>query len=192
MITIEINSTKYKVKEAITQEEKNKGLQNITELPKDEGMLFYFDPPQDVKFWMKDVKIPLDIVFINDDEEVIKVQEGVPDDPTLITASQVSYVLEVNAKSGIQVGDELDFEEEDKGPVMKVLAQDGTEQYSLWGGERIFSRKNTKILIKKAKKANTTQDDKDFKTLGRYMFKCIKIQDSRNPEYVKSPSKKDT
>ena len=192
MITIEINNTKYKVKEAITQEEKNKGLQNITELPKDEGMLFYFDPPQDVKFWMKDVKIPLDIIFINDDEEVIKVEEGIPNDPTLITASQVSYVLEVNAKSGIQVGDELDFEEEDKGPVMKVLAQDGTEQYSLWGGERIFSRKNTKILIKKAKKANATQDDKDFKTLGRYMFKCIKIQDSRNPEYVKSPSKKDT
>jgi uncharacterized membrane protein (UPF0127 family) len=42
-------------------------------LPEDEGMIFYFDPPQKVSFWMKDTKIPLDIVFINEEYEVIKV-----------------------------------------------------------------------------------------------------------------------
>jgi hypothetical protein len=36
---------------------------------------------------------------------------------------------------------------------MKVLAPDGSTQMKLQGGERIFSRKNTKILIKQAKKA---------------------------------------
>lgn len=149
-------------------------------------MLFYFDPPQDVQFWMKDVNIPLDIIFIDEDEEVIKVQEGIPGDETFIQAPNVAYVLEVNANSGIQVGDELDLDEEDNGPVMKVLAQDGSDQYALWGGERIFSRKNTKILIKKAKKANLSQDDKDFKALGRYIFKCIRIQDKRQPEYVEA------
>lgn len=154
-------------------------------------MLFYFDPPEDVQFWMKDVDIPLDIIFINEDQEVIKVQEGIPNDETFIEAPNVAYVLEVNANSGIKVGDELDFNEEEKGPVMKVLAQDGSDQYQLWGGERIFSRKNTKILIKKAKKANISQDDRDFKALGRYMFKCIKIQDNREPEYVKAPEKSD-
>lgn len=152
-------------------------------------MLFYFDPPEDVQFWMKDVDIPLDIIFIDDDEEVIKVQEGIPNDETLIKAENVAYVLEVNANSGIQVGDELDFEKEEKGPVMKVLARDGSDQYELWGGERIFSRRNTKVLIKKAKKANLTQDDKDYKALGRYIFKCIKTQDTRDPEYVSSPEK---
>lgn len=64
-------------------------------------MLFYFDPPEDVQFWMKDVDIPLDIIFIDDDEEVIKVQEGIPNDETFIEASGVAYVLEVNANSGI-------------------------------------------------------------------------------------------
>lgn len=186
MITIKVGEKEYKVKEATSIEEKTKGLQKIKELPEDEGMLFYFDPPEDVQFWMKDVNIPLDIIFINDDEEVIKVQEGIPNDETLIEASDVAYVLEVNANSGIQVGDELDFEEEEKGPVMKVLAQDGSDQYQLWGGERIFSRKNTKILIKKAKKANISKDDKDYKALGRYIFKCIRIQDEREPEYVES------
>lgn len=189
MIRIKIHNKEYKVKEATSSEEKAKGLQGIDKLPEDEGMLFYFDPPQDVQFWMKDVNIPLDIVFIDDDEEVIKVQEGIPNDETFIEAPDVAYVLEVNANSGIQVGDELELndEEEDKGPVMKVLAQDGSDQYALWGGERIFSRKNTKILIKKAKKANSTQDIKDYKALGKYIFKCIKIQDTRDPEYVQAP-----
>lgn len=193
MITIEIRNKKYKVQEARTEEEKEKGLQGVTELPEDEGMLFYFDPPEDVSMWMKDTLIPLDIVFINDDEEVVYVGEGVPNTETQMTVQNVAYVLEVNSGSGIQEGDELDFEEEDEddAPVMKVLAQDGSTQMDLWGGERIFSRKNTVVLIRKAKKANMSKDDKDYKALGRYMFKCIKGQDERPPEYVESPKSSD-
>lgn len=193
MALIEIGNKKYKVQEARTEEEKEKGLQGVTELPEDEGMLFYFDPPEDVSMWMKDTLIPLDIVFINDDEEVVYVGEGVPNTETQMTVQNVAYVLEVNSGSGIQEGDELDFEEEDEdnAPVMKVLAQDGSTQMDLWGGERIFSRKNTVVLIRKAKKANMSKDDKDYKALGRYMFKCIKGQDERPPEYVESPKSSD-
>ena len=193
MITIKIGNKEYKVKEARTEKKKKKGLQGVTELPEDEGMLFYFDPPEDVSMWMKDTLIPLDIVFINDDEEVVYVGEGVPNTETQITVPDVAYVLEVNSGSGIQEGDELDFEEEgeDDTPVMRVLAQDGSTQMDLWGGERIFSRKNTIVLIRKAKKANMSKDDKDYKALGRYMFKCIKGQDERPPEYVESPKSSD-
>ena len=127
MVKIKINNKEYKVKEATSDEEKAKGLQGVTELPEDEGMLFYFDPPEDVQFWMKNVEIPLDIIFIDEDQGVIKVQEGIPHDETMISAPDVAYVLEVNVNSGIQVGDELDLEEDDKGPVMKVLAQDGSD-----------------------------------------------------------------
>ncbi|MCI7205621.1 MAG: hypothetical protein MSA15_06445 [Clostridium sp.] len=52
----------------------------------------------------------------------------------------------------MKVGDKLEFEDEDS-PVMKVLAPDGSTQMELWGGERIVSRRETKILIKKAIKA---------------------------------------
>ena len=193
MIRIKIHNKEYKVKEATSSEEKAKGLQGVNNLPEDEGMLFYFDPPQDVQFWMKDVSIPLDIVFIDDDEEVIKVQEGIPNDETFIEAPDVAYVLEVNANSGIQVGDELelDDEEEDKGPVMKVLAQDGSDQYALWGGERIFRRAFTKQIIKWAKKAKITNSEKEkiqiYKRLGKKIFKEIKAQDERAPEYVQAP-----
>ena len=186
---IRIGNKEYNVKEATTPEDKAKGLSGVESLPEDEGMLFIFDPPEDVKFWMKDTLIPLNIIFINEDQEVVKVHQGIPNDETLIEVPNIAYVLEVNANSGIKVGDELELEED--APIMKVLAQDGSEQYSLWGEERIFSRKNTKVLVRKAKKADQSKLDKDYKALGKYMFKCIKIQDNREPEYVDSPKKEE-
>ena len=186
---IRIGNKEYNVKEVTTPEDKAKGLQGVESLPENEGMLFIFDPPEDVKFWMKDTLIPLDIIFINEDQEVVKVHQGIPNDETLIEVPNIAYVLEVNANSGIKVGDELELEED--APIMKVLAQDGSEQYSLWGEERIFSRKNTKVLVRKAKKADQSKLDKDYKALGKYMFKCIKIQDNREPEYVDSPKKEE-
>lgn len=183
MISIKINNKEYKVQEAKTPEEREKGLQGIKELPQNEGMLFYFDPPEDVSFWMKDTPMELDIVFIDDDCEVISVHKGEPNSEKPITEEDVAYVLEVNTNSEIEEGDELEFEK-DKGPVMKVLAPDGSDQYFLWGGERIISRKETKTLIKKAKRAEKTQRDKDYKALGKYIFKVFKGQDTRDPEYV--------
>ena len=186
---IRIGNKEYNVKEVTTPEDKAKGLSGVESLPEDEGMLFIFDPPEDVKFWMKDTLIPLDIIFINEDQEVVKVHQGIPNDETLIEVPNIAYVLEVNTNSGMKVGDELELEED--APIMKVLAQDGSEQYSLWGEERIFSRKNTKVLVRKAKKADQSNLDKDYKALGKYMFKCIKIQDNREPEYVDSPKKEE-
>ena len=185
MTNIHIGNKEYKVQEAHTEEEKEKGLQGVSSLPEDQGMLFFFEEPQEVSMWMKDTLIPLDIIFINEDNEVVKVAQGEPNDETPIIAQDTLYVLEVNKNSGVKEGDELEIQTE--GPVMKVLAQDGSSQMNLWGGERIFSRKNTVVLIRKAKKAALTNSDKDIKALGRYMFKCIKGQDERPNEYVKNP-----
>ena len=185
MTSIIINNKTYKVKEARTEEDRRKGLKGVSDLPQDEGMLFYFDPPEkNCSFWMQDTEIPLDIIFINEDQEVISVQEGIPYSEQPIVEHNVAYVLEVNKGSGIKEGDELEFEDDDEGPIMKVLAPDGSVQMELWGGERIVSRKETKVLIRKAKKANMSQEDKDYKSLGKYIFKVIKGQDTRDPEYV--------
>lgn len=153
-------------------------------------MLFVYDEPQEVSFWMKNTSIPLDIIFINEDEEVISVKQGTPMSEESIVESEVQYVLEVNQNSGIKPGDEIDIEDEDDSddlPKMKVLAPDGTVQMELEGGERIVSRRETKILIKKAKKAYRSKNDKDYKALGRYIFKVFNKQDNRDPEYVDSP-----
>lgn len=185
MKNIKIGNKNYTVEIAETEEQKIQGLQNKESLKEDEGLLFIFDLPEKVSMWMKDTLIPLDIVFINEDQEVIKVVEGKPNDETLISCDDTAYVLEVNINSEIKKGDELELDlEDDEGPVMKILASDGSTQYELWGGERIVSRRETKILIKKAKKAELTQDDKDFKALGKYIFKVFNGQDNRDAEYV--------
>lgn len=188
MKTIEIGDKQYNVKIAKTEEEKTKGLMNIEELPENEGMLFVYDEPQTVEFWMKDTKIPLDIIFIDQDYEVISIYQGKPDDTTIVEEDNVQFVLEVNQNSGIKEGDELYIDDEDESdsklPAMQVLAPDGSTQMELQGGERIFSRKSTKVLIRKAKKAERTKLDKDYKSLGLYIFKELDRQDGRKPEYV--------
>lgn len=190
---IEIGNKEYNVEVARTEEEKIKGLQEKESLGENEGMLFIYDEPQELAFWMKDTAIPLDIVFIDEDGEVISVQQGQPYDETLLEEDGVMYVLEVNQNSGIQPGDELDIEEDDddKQPVMKVLAPDGSTQMELEGGERIFSRKNTKTLIKMAKRAYSSELDKDYKALGKKVFKYLHIQDTNTPEYVDTPKSKE-
>lgn len=194
MIDIRIGSKEYKVEEAKTDKELENGLRGKTDLPQNEGTLFYMpDELSQQVFTMEGMEIPLDIIFINQDQEVVSVNKDCkPGQKYVVSTTEhiddgdyIAYVLEVNPDSGIEIGDTLDFDED--GPVMKVLAQDGSTQMELWGGERIFSRKNTVILIKKARKADASKDDKDYKALGRYMFKCIKGQDERKPEYVESP-----
>lgn len=187
MKTIKIAGDEYKVREAKTSEEKAKGLMGVKKLADDEGMLFYFDNPQKVSFWMKDTEIPLDIIFINEDEEVISVAKGKPHDETPLIENDVKWVLELNANSGVRKGDDVDINPEndlDKEFNMKMLAPDGSVQFRLKGGERIFSRKNTRVMIKQAKKAYKSKSDSDYKRLGKSVFKYLDIQDGREPEYV--------
>lgn len=190
---IEIGDKVYNVEIARTEEEKMKGLQGKTSLASDEGMLFIYEEPDTVAFWMKDTDIPLDIVFIDEDEEVISVKQGIPNDETLLEENDVMYVLEVNQNSGIQPGDELDEIDDDdlNIPTMKVLAPDGSTQMELEGGERIFSRKNTRTLIKMAKRAYSSGADKDYKALGKKVFKYLHTQDTNTPEYVDVPKSKE-
>ncbi len=187
-ININIGSKKYNVKLAQTDDEQDKGLQGVTELPKNEGMLFIFDTPDEISFWMKDTEIPLDIIFIDKDMIVLSVHQGVPLSDKLITEQEVALVLEVNQNSGIKEGDELEFSPEKKlnSDKMHVLDVEGNTQMELEGGERIFSRKHTKTLIKFAKKASSTQNDNDYKNLGTRVFKFLQEQSDNSPEYVKS------
>jgi len=135
---------------------------------------------------MKDTLIPLDIIFIDPDLVVISSYIGEPNSEQLITEQNVAFVLEVNANSGILTGDELEFSPDSnvRSDKMIVLNADGTPQMQLNGGERIFSRPDTKSLIKAAKKAASTQRDVDFKALAKKVFDFLSIQDKNEAEYV--------
>lgn len=195
-----IGDKEYTVEIAKNEEDRRQGLQGRDYLQIDEGMLFVWDKQQpSVEFWMKNTKIPLDQIAINDDGEVTAVYAAQPEDETLHPFPNVKYLLEVNQNSGIVEGDEFEFDDSDDPNkyVMKVLAPDGSTQMSLQGGERIFSRISTKQMITWAKKAEANKDNKDLfdkycKRLGKRMFKELYAQDHRDPEYVQAPeSKKD-
>ena len=94
-IKINISDKPYEVEIAYTDEQKEKGLSNRESLDENSGMLFIFDEPESVSIWMKDTLIPLDIVFINEDLEVIKVYQGVPNSEELFTEDNVAFVLEI-------------------------------------------------------------------------------------------------
>jgi uncharacterized membrane protein (UPF0127 family) len=53
----------YHIEVASTPAQSEKGLMYRTSLPQGYGMLFPFNPPRPVSFWMKNTKIPLDILF---------------------------------------------------------------------------------------------------------------------------------
>lgn len=181
-MNITINNKEYKVKVAKTEEERRKGLQEVKNLPQNEGMWFVFEYPQTVQFWMKNTYIPLDIIFIDEDYTVISVYKGKPQSETIVEEDNVNYVLELNQNSGVKKGDEIETDEDV--PTMKVIGPNGEVQMELEGGERIFSRKNTRTLIRMAKRAYESKSDTDYKRLGNKMFSYIKQQDEREPDYV--------
>lgn len=179
-----------------TEKQKEKGLMNVREMNSNEGGLFVYDDPQHVDFWMKNTFLPLDIVFIGENKKVISVKEGKPETEDYISEDDVKYVLEVNQHSGIEKGDKLEFEDdefdESSHPEldinkMYVIGSDGKPQMELEGGERIFSRISTKTMINKAKRAFVEKTDSAYKSLGKYVFKEMKAQDSRKPEFVSKP-----
>lgn len=190
--SIKIGGQEYDILLAKSEEQKKQGLQHFTSLPKDEGILFYIneDEPVETQFHMHNVPFPIDMIFMDDEFRVLDVKRGNPEDDNICGIA--SYVLEVNADSGIRKGDEADLDDEDTHEyVMKVLAPDSSVQMQLVGGERIVSRRETLVLIRKALKASVSKEDKDYKALGKYMFKILKGQDERKPEYVEAPKGKD-
>ena len=62
--TAKIGDTSIELEVTRTPQEQALGLMYRTSLPDNRGMLFQFDPPRPVSFWMKNVKIPLDMVFL--------------------------------------------------------------------------------------------------------------------------------
>lgn len=185
-INVTLGKKKYTLDVAETKQELRKGLMGVQHLDEDKGMLFDFGKEGEHEMWMYNTQIALDQIFINAEQEVTKVVTREPNDEKLIGEPETLYVVELNANSGVKVGDDLEFED-DNNYVMKVLAPDGSTQMELQGGERIFSRKNTKILIRQAKKAFESKADSDYKRLGNTMFKFLHKQNTNTPEYVQLP-----
>ena len=114
MLPLTINNTPIKVKMARTGREQRRGLMFVDSLPQDEGMLFHYLKSQPLSFWMKNVKIPLSIAFIDSLGKIVAIKDGVPGSlKSIKSPCPCKWALEMNKgwfhNNGIKVGDTVDY-----------------------------------------------------------------------------------
>jgi hypothetical protein len=103
----------FAVEMATTEAEREKGLMFRKELPEGRGMLFDFHREQEVGFWMQNTYIPLDMIFIQGDGRILRIEANTQPLSTKLIPSNgpVRAVLEVIGgtaeKLGIAAGDRV-------------------------------------------------------------------------------------
>lgn len=112
--TLYLGSKALEVTIADEHTERVRGLSGVEKLGDFDGKLFIFEESGEHRIWMKDMNIPLDILWINDTLEVVHIEENVTPEsyPASFSSKEPArFVLEVNAKlvSSIRVnlGDRL-------------------------------------------------------------------------------------
>ena len=103
----------FSVEMATTEEEKQTGLMYRKELADGKGMLFDFNPEQEISMWMKNTYVSLDMIFIGANGRILRIAENTEPLSTRIISSKgpARAVLEVVAgtaqKYGIRPGDRV-------------------------------------------------------------------------------------
>src|SRR3989344_1119926 len=95
-----VGTTTIQLEIADTSASRTMGLSGKTHLPSGSGMLFVFDHPDYYTFWMKDMKFPIDIIWIDENRQIVHIEKEVAPEtyPKSFRPSRKSlYVLEVEA-----------------------------------------------------------------------------------------------
>ncbi len=106
-------TVRFSVEVADDPGERSQGLMHRQSMPKSAGMLFVYDAPQPVSFWMRNTLIPLDMIFMDETGVVQTVHENaIPLDETgIFGGDAIQYVLEINgglaSRLGIEPGSQL-------------------------------------------------------------------------------------
>ena len=97
---------RFRVEVARTPQEQARGLMFRTEMGPDEGMLFPYDPPRVLSFWMKNTVLSLDLIFIGPDRRVINVAaNAVPySEASIASDAPAIATLELNAGRAKELG----------------------------------------------------------------------------------------
>lgn len=96
----------FQVEIAERPDDRARGLMFRDSLAADRGMLFIFPRPERIAMWMRNTRIPLDMLFIGDDGKVAQIHErAVPHSEDIISSRiRVRYVLELPGGTADQLG----------------------------------------------------------------------------------------
>ncbi|MEK7464006.1 MAG: DUF192 domain-containing protein [Patescibacteria group bacterium] len=99
-----------------TSESRTRGLGGTDSLPADSAMLFVFDDPDKYGIWMKDMKFPIDIFWLDDKGKIVHVEKDVSPDSypkVFFPPEKTLYILEANSgfaqKNALVTGKFLNF-----------------------------------------------------------------------------------
>jgi uncharacterized protein len=106
------------VRHADTGARRAHGLMEVPDLPAGTGMLFTFEEDRTGGFWMKDTLVPLDIAFVDGDDEIVAIltMEPCEADPCEVYEPDATYRSALEVPQGwfvaqrIEVGDRLTYE----------------------------------------------------------------------------------
>jgi len=103
--TIMIDDKMLEVQIADTEPRRVRGLMFQETLPLDQGMLFVFDEPGPKSMWMLNMQFPLDIIWFDEDGNIVSISENVPPckTPTEIMACESEGVTSRDAKYALEV-----------------------------------------------------------------------------------------
>jgi uncharacterized membrane protein (UPF0127 family) len=105
--------TSVRVRFAVSSDEQARGLMHVTQMADDEGMVFVMTKPRPVAFWMRNTRLPLDMIFIAPGGQIADIVTRMDTGSDAVTriAQPMSAVLELKAGQaaalGLAVGDQL-------------------------------------------------------------------------------------
>jgi hypothetical protein len=116
---VEVGGQRFSVEVADDFEERARGLMYRESMPSDAGMLFVHEREERLAYWMKNTRIPLDILYFDANRRLVSIQRRVPTCsagdrcPNYPSTGPAKYVLELNAGRsealGLAPGDEIHF-----------------------------------------------------------------------------------
>jgi len=79
--------------------ERNQGLMDVRDLPQSKGMLFIFEQNQPRSFWMANTPLSLDIIFVNENMEIVRIHHSTQpfSENNFESGQPAKYVVETNA-----------------------------------------------------------------------------------------------
>ena len=110
-----INDNCFKVEIADNQASRETGLMNRESLELNQGMLFVFEDNSQHGFWMKNTLIPLDMIWISENKEIVAIKKDAQpclteDCLVIVPKADSKYVLEINSN----LSEQLEFKLGDK------------------------------------------------------------------------------